>query len=70
MTEYRSRIRGVRTARGLTQKQLAESLGVGARAVRKWELGRAGFGQFVLAYELCRVLGCRIEDLVEETDEH
>ena len=70
MTEYISRIRRVRFERGLTQKQLAERLGVGARAVRMWERGEAGFGQFVLAFELCRVLGCRIEDLVEETDEH
>ena len=49
----------------LTQKQLAEMLGVGARAVRKWERGEVGFGQFVLAFEICRVLGCQIEDLVE-----
>jgi len=70
MTEYKPRIRQARIERKLTQKQLAEMLGVGARAVRKWERGEAGFGQFVLAFEICRVLGCRVEDLVEQVNEH
>ncbi len=40
--ELASRIRAARLAQGLTQEQLAHSVGVTRSAVAQWETGRAG----------------------------
>lgn len=40
VTTLGGRIRAARERRGLTQRELAEAVGVGARAVRLWEAGR------------------------------
>lgn len=40
--EIGERIRQARQARGLTQEQLAEEVGVSRSAVAQWETGRAG----------------------------
>ena len=51
-----------RKAKGLTQFQLAEQLGISDRAVSKWETG-ASVPDNELALELCQLLGININDL-------
>ena len=56
-------IRALRTQKGLTQKALAEAIGVGDKAVSKWERG-LGCPEVSLLPELSRVLGVRLEALL------
>lgn len=56
-------IRTLRTQRGLTQKTLAEAVGVGDKAVSKWERG-LGCPDVSLLPELARFLGVRLESLL------
>ena len=56
-------IRALRTQKGLTQKALAEVIGVGDKAVSKWERG-LGCPDVYLLPELSRVLGVRLEALL------
>ena len=56
-------IRALRTQKGLTQKALAEAVGVGNKAVSKWERG-LGCPDVSLLPELSRVLGIRLETLL------
>lgn len=56
-------INEVRKEKGLTQKQLAEEIGVSDKAVSKWENGR-GMPDTSLIPELCRVLDININELL------
>ena len=56
-------IRALRTQKGLTQKALAETVGVGDKAVSKWERG-LGCPDVSLLPELSRVLGVGLETLL------
>ncbi len=56
-------IRALRTQKGLTQKALAEAIGVGDKAVSKWERG-LGCPDVSLLPELSRVLGVGLETLL------
>lgn len=56
-------IRALRTQKGLTQKALAEAIGVGDKAVSKWERG-LGCPDVSLLPELSRVLGVGLEALL------
>jgi len=56
-------IRTLRTQQGLTQKALAESIGVGDKAVSKWERG-LGCPDVSLLPELSKVLGVGLEALL------
>lgn len=56
-------IRTLRTQKGLTQKALAEAVGVGDKAVSKWERG-LGCPDVSLLPQLSRVLGVRLEALL------
>lgn len=56
-------IRTLRTQKGLTQKSLAEAVGVGDKAVSKWERG-LGCPDVSLLPELSRVLGVGLEALL------
>lgn len=48
---------------GLTQKQLAEKLGITDRAVSKWETGKA-LPDSSIMLELCRILEITVNDLL------
>ena len=63
-------IAALRKEKGMTQKQLAEQLGITDRAVSKWENGR-GLPEPDLLLPLGRALECRVEDLLrgERTEE-
>lgn len=52
-----------RKAKGMTQKALAEKLGISDRTVSKWERG-AGFPDVSLLPELARVLELSINELI------
>lgn len=54
----------LRKEKGLTQKQVAEHLGISAKAVSKWECGH-GFPDVVLIRELSELLGVNPERLFE-----
>lgn len=56
-------IRTLRTQKGLTQKALADAVGVGDKAVSKWERG-LGCPDVSLLPELSRVLGVGLETLL------
>ena len=56
-------IRALRTQKGLTQKALAEAVGVGDKAVSKWERG-LGCPDVSLLPQLSRVLGIGLEALL------
>src|SRR5581483_3037042 len=56
------RIRAARQARGMTQEQLADEVGVSRSAVAQWETGRAGQLTGNLS-RIAEVLGVGIEHL-------
>jgi DNA-binding XRE family transcriptional regulator len=56
------RIRRLRLAAGLTQVEVASSLGIATPSVCAWEKGKSSpLAEKVVP--LCRVLGCRVEDI-------
>lgn len=63
-----NQIRANRIRRHLTQERLAESLGVTAQAVSKWESG-ASLPHISLLPELAAVLGVNIDELFEASEE-
>ena len=63
-----SKIRELRQAQGLTQRQLAQVLGINVRSLQVWERGD-GMTAFVRVAVLCSVLECGPLDLVELIDE-
>lgn len=51
----------------LTQRQVAEAVGITPRSVQRWELGEA-LPQLDLlrTWKLCQVMQCSLEDLVQD----
>jgi molybdate-binding protein/DNA-binding XRE family transcriptional regulator len=58
------RVKAIRTARGLSQKELAEKVGIGRQAIYDMESGRY-VPNTTLALRLARELGCTVEDLFQ-----
>ena len=52
-----------RRARGLTQRELAEALGVSNRTVSKWECG-GGLPELANVLPLCALLGVTADELL------
>lgn len=51
----------------LTQKQVADAVGVTSRTVQRWELGESLPALTVLqVFKLCKVLECSIDDLAKD----
>ncbi|MDJ0897437.1 MAG: helix-turn-helix transcriptional regulator [Xenococcus sp. MO_188.B8] len=61
----KSKISELREKVGLTQLQLSKKLGITETTVQNWESGRAGLEQLERFVNLCKVLNCRAEDLIE-----
>lgn len=61
-----SRIAKLRLDKGLTQRQIAETLGVDVSTVRNWEKSRDGVKMFVRVAKLCSLFDCQPTDLYEE----
>ena len=62
MAELGNRIREARDARGLTQAELAERIGVSRKTVNTVENG-VFIPSTVVALKLAGALGCAVEDL-------
>lgn len=62
-------LRTFREGSGLTQAQLAEKVGVTARAVRKWETAGIRHASLGNAEKAAAALGCEVADLLGEPDE-
>lgn len=60
-------LRKIRKARGLTQKQLAELVGVGESSISQYESG-GKTPSFEIALKLAEVLDCESADLVSKRD--
>lgn len=58
-------IAGKRKALGMTQKQLAEQLGMSDKSVSKWERGIC-LPDVALYAELCQILGISINEFLQE----
>ena len=56
-------MRALREKRGLTQRDLAERLGVTSKAISRWETGR-GLPDIMLIEPLARTLGVSVADLL------
>ena len=56
-------IRRLREARGITQLQLAEEIGVGSKAVSKWETAK-GLPDITLIEPLAKALGVSVAELM------
>jgi len=63
---YVSKVAELRESKALTQRELAQKLGVDVSTVRNWERDRDGVKMFVRVARLCAVLDCSPTDLFEE----
>lgn len=64
----RSKIAEARQKAGLTQKALAEQIGVTVHTIANWENGRVDLWSFVAVVKLCNILSCSPNDLIELND--
>lgn len=60
-----SRVAQLRKQKNLTQRQLADLIGVDPSTVRNWERDRGGVDTFVKLARLCDALDCHPADLFE-----
>ncbi len=62
-----ARLKTIRESRGLSQSELAQQSGVNIRTIRSYEQGSNDIdkAQAQTLYKLSRVLGCNVEDLLE-----
>ena len=61
------RIREIRKERGMTQKELAQVVGVDQSAVAQWETGASGPHRNKLP-KLAKALGCTVDELLKCND--
>jgi putative transcriptional regulator len=62
---YVSKVADLRKQKNLTQRQLADLIGVDPSTIRNWERDRGGVETFVRLAKLCQVLQCDPIDLFE-----
>ena len=62
-----NRIKELRTAAGMTQKALAEQLGVTVPTVSKWELGQRT-PELERVFRMTLIFGVPIEEIVQRTE--
>jgi|688.fasta_scaffold406398_1 transcriptional regulator with XRE-family HTH domain len=60
-----SKISELRQRKGLTQKALADELGMTVAGFQNWEKGKNNKKSIERFAKLCKALGCKPEDLVE-----
>ena len=58
-----SKIKEMRTKRGMSQQDLADKLGVGRSTVTLWELG-VNKPRADMLIELAKVLNCQVDDFL------
>ena len=62
-----NRVKELRTAAGMTQKALADQLGVTVPAVSKWELGQRT-PELERVFRMTLIFGVPIEEIVQRTE--
>lgn len=62
-----NRIKELRTAAGMTQKSLADQLGVTVPTVSKWELGQRT-PELERVFRMTLIFGVPIEEIVQRTE--
>ena len=65
-----TKLQKIRFNRGLAQRELAEKIGVSLRTIQEYEqdtekINNARFG---VLCKLCTVLGCKIDDILEDKE--
>lgn len=59
-----SKIAELRRGKGLTQRQLADKVGVVESTIRNLENNRNGVEQIERVVKLCKALNCAVEELI------
>ena len=62
-----NRVKELRTAAGMTQKALADQLGVTVPTVSKWELGQRT-PELERVFRMTLIFGVPIEEIVQRTE--
>ena len=62
-----NRVRELRVAAGMTQKALADQLGVTVPTVSKWELGQRT-PELERVFRMTLIFGVAVEDIVQQTE--
>ena len=62
------KIATLRNDAGLTQRDLADKVGVQETAVSAWETGKRGLNWLVRSKRLCEALGCDLSELVRREE--
>ena len=62
-----NRVKKLRTAAGMTQKELADQLGVTVPTVSKWELGQRT-PELERVFRMPLIFGVPIEEIVQRTE--
>lgn len=62
-----NKIKKLRTAAGMTQKELADQLGVTVPTVSKWELGQRT-PELERVFRMTLIFGVPIEEIVQRTE--
>ena len=62
-----NKVRELRTAAGMTQKALADQLGVTVPTVSKWELGQRT-PELEKVFRMTLIFGVSIEEIVQRTE--
>lgn len=65
---YVSKIAELRKKAGMTQRQLADAIGVDPSTIRNWERNRAFIETLVKVTRLCNALDCETTDLYKIED--
>lgn len=62
-----SKLKELRTARGLSQSKLSEASGVNVRMIQHYEQGVKDINKMsaITLYQLSKALDCKMEDLLE-----
>ncbi|MFM7424812.1 MAG: helix-turn-helix transcriptional regulator [Elainella sp.] len=63
-----TKIAALREAAHLTQRQLADRVGVTETTIANWEQGRSGLDWISRLAHLCRALDCRLEALIQVSE--
>lgn len=63
-----SKIAALRKRLGLTQRQLADEVGVTESTISNWEQGRNSLIWLERVAKLCRALNCSPEELIDYVD--
>lgn len=58
-------IANLRKKQELTQQELAEKTGISRNTIQNWELGKSGLKKIIIIQNLCHILDCGLDDLIE-----